>query len=444
MPKRLLFAWLFAQTACTATPTERIVYVNDCPDGHASDTAAAVDQASAADGDVGTADAVATDAPAHDGTGTDVAATSDALAVDSSTPDAATIQTDGVDGAAAEVEPGTDATLPVAGWPKRVFAPYVDSTLYPFQKLTEVAAKTGQRWFTLGFVVAKDAKSCMASWGTYYTLKAGPDAWLDGKQAYLYEDIATLRSTWKGDVVVSFGGAANTPLEEACTTASELTAQLQSVVDTMQVTVIDFDIEGIWLTKTQPDGSGARRAKALQQLQQNAKAAGKPLKIGLTLPVLPSGLTADGLATLDQTLQNGVKLSFVNLMAMDYGDSAAPNPKGKMAQYAADAATATHAQLKASLAKAGYGPTDAEVWAMLGLTPMIGMNDVKTEVFTVADAATLLAWAKGKGLGWLAMWSVNRDHPCPAAKEVELKCSSVADQTADWQFTSAFQGFSGD
>lgn len=453
---RQLLPWTLLLAACGGT-TERIVYVNDCPDGHAADAVLASDQAateasvpdSATAGtdakatEITAADAPGADAAGGDAAGGDAAADSpppkDAAPAPDSAPDSGPDSSPTTD-----VGPPNDTAPPAAGWPKRTFAPYTDSTLYPFQKLTEVAAKTGQRWFTLAFVVAKEAALCKASWGTYYTIEAGPDAWLDGKQAYLYDDLAALRTTYKGDVVVSFGGASNTPLEEACGSVNDLAAQMQWVVDMLKVTRIDFDIEGIWLTKTQPGQSGERRAKALLQLQQNAKAAGKELKIGLTLPVLPNGLTPDGVATLEQTLQQGVKVAFVNLMAMDYGDGAAPNPKGKMAQYAADAATATHAQLKAALAKAGYGPSDADVWAMLGLTPMIGLNDVKTETFTVAEASTLLGFANSKGLGWLGMWSVNRDHPCPTATEVQLKCSSVADQTEDWQFTKVWQAFSGD
>ena len=57
-------------------------------------------------------------------------------------------------------------------------------------------------------------------------------------------------------------------------------------------------------------------------------------------------------------------------MAMDYGDSAAPNPAGKMGYYAIQAVTNTRTQaLSAGLTGAKYG-----------VIPMIGINDVMSEV----------------------------------------------------------------
>jgi hypothetical protein len=44
---------------------------------------------------------------------------------------------------------------------------------------------------------------------------------------------------------------------------------------------------------------------------------------------------------------------------------------------------------------------------------MIGVNDVQTEVFTLADAQALENFARAKGLGMLSMWSVGRDNPGP-------------------------------
>ena len=41
----------------------------------------------------------------------------------------------------------------------------------------------------------------------------------------------------------------------------------------------------------------------------------------------------------------------VNIMAMDYGDSAAPNPQGHMGDYAIAAANSLFTQLKACMAR---------------------------------------------------------------------------------------------
>ncbi len=349
-----------------------------------------------------------------------------------------------VDVAAEPVDAGLETDIISANftWPVHVFAPYVDATLYPFQKLTDVAKSTGQRWFTLAFIVDKTGSGCEASWGTYYTLAAGPDAWVGGQQLLMYDDLALLRQLYQGDVAVSFGGASGTPLEVACKDVGSLKTQLAKVVQTLQVQRIDFDIEGIWLTETKPGQSGERRAQAIASLQDDLKKAGTPLQVWLTLPVLPSGLAADGLATLAQTLENGAELGGINVMTMDYGDGAAPAPAGKMGKYAIDAATALQAQLGSAYQKIGKSKSQAELWAMVGATPMVGLNDVATETFHIADASELLVFAQQKGLGLLAMWSVNRDHPCNQAT-VQLNCSSITDQGVDWQFTSTFSALNG-
>ena len=124
-------------------------------------------------------------------------------------------------------------------------------------------------------------------------------------------------------------------------------------------------------------------------------------------------------------------------MAMDYFDPAL-GYAGKMGDYAIQAATATHDQL----AQLYSQRTEAELWGMVGVTPMIGINDDPNEIFTTADAEKLTDFANEKGLGRLAMWSLNRDGPCPApTQSTSNTCSGVSDP--QWAFSSAFEGFGG-
>ena len=53
--------------------------------------------------------------------------------------------------------------------------------------------------------------------------------------------------------------------------------------------------------------------------------------------------------------------------------------------------------------------SDAGAWAMLGGAPMIGQNDVQGEVFTLADAQSLLGFAQQKQIGLLSFWAIQRD-----------------------------------
>src|SRR5439155_12953991 len=115
------------------------------------------------------------------------------------------------------------------------------------------------------------------------------------------------------------------------TDPSALQAAYQKVIDAYHLTQLDFDIEG---GAVADHASIDRRSQALAALQHDAAAAGRSLQVWLTLPVLPTGLTADGLYVVQSALRYGVNLAGVNGMAMDYGDGATPNPQGHMGDYA--------------------------------------------------------------------------------------------------------------
>lgn len=147
---------------------------------------------------------------------------------------------------------------------------------------------------------------------------------------------------------------------------------------------------------------------------------------------MPEGLTQPGVDLIGNAKQNGVKVGQVNIMAMDYGASYS----GDMGGYAIQAATATQAQIKGVL-----GLSDAAAWQAVAVTPMIGVNDVSTEVFKVDDATQLVDFAKSKGIGWLAMWSGTRDKACPGGPKnsADASCSSIDQQPL--AFTKAFGAY---
>ncbi len=237
-------------------------------------------------------------------------------------------------------------------------------------------------------------------------------------------------------MVPSFGGAAGQELAQVITSVPALTNAYQSVINAYQLTRIDFDIEGAAVAD---HASIDRRSQAIAALQANASAQGKTLQVTFTLPVLPSGLTADGLYVLQSALRYGVKITTVNVMTMDYGDNAAPNPSGQMGTYAIDAATSVYAQLKSLY---GTSLSQAQLWAMIGVTPMIGLNDDTSEVFDQAAARQLLAFAQQKGLGEIAMWSLNRDQSAPgggAVNSVADDYSSIVQQP--YEFSEIFETF---
>ena len=343
--------------------------------------------------------------------------------------------TSGGGDAGPDADADSDTDADGGAWPDRVFAPFVDATLYPVPELGGISDETGIAWYALGFIVDETGDSCTPSWGGYYDLAIGPSSWDSDGERFLYDEIADVRAAHGGDVVVSFGGAANTPLAAGCATVEALAGAYEEVIDALDLVRIDFDIEGAWIADA---ASIARRSQAIAQVQGALAASGRSLEVWFTLPVLPSGLTADGLAAVDDALSSGVALAGVNVMAMDYGDSAAPDPAGKMGEYAIEAITAVRDQLETLYTAHGVTLTDAALWAKIGVTPMIGMNDVTSEVFGLEDAAEIVAFADEKGLGMISMWSLNRDHPCPDQGTVSTDCSSAPDQDVDYEFSAAF------
>ncbi|MFE2216494.1 cellulose binding domain-containing protein [Streptomyces canus] len=292
------------------------------------------------------------------------------------------------------------------------FAPYVDTSLYPAFDLLASAASTGVKNYNLAFVT--DGGGCTPKWGGVTDLASDAVA----------QQIGALRAKG-GDVRVSFGGASGSELATTCSSSDALAAAYGKAVDAYDLTKVDFDVEGGALPNT---AANTRRAQAIAKLQSQHPG----LDVSYTLPVMPEGLTQDGVDLLANAKSNGVKIDTVNIMAMDYG----PSYSGDMGTYAEQAATATQAQVKGVL-----GLSDGAAWNAVAVTPMIGVNDVASEIFKVEDASQLVTFAKAKGLGELSMWSATRDKQCPggAKPSADATCSSIVQDA--FAFSKAFAAY---
>jgi Cellulose binding domain/Glycosyl hydrolases family 18 len=312
--------------------------------------------------------------------------------------------------------PTATPTAPTGGGSSSTggFAPYVDTSLYPAYDLTGAMKANGVKQFNLAFVVS--GGGCTPKWGGVSDL--GGDA--------VAAQIGAVRAAG-GDVRVSFGGANGTELAAACSSAADLAAAYGKVVDQYKLTKVDFDVEGAALPDT---ASNTRRAQAIAQLQRGHSG----LEVSYTLPAMPTGLTQDGINLLSDARSNGVDVHAVNIMAMDYGASFT----GDMGLYAIDGATATQAQVKSVL-----GLSDDAAWQKIAVTPMIGVNDVSSETFTVADATELVTFARSKGLAWLSMWSATRDKQCAGGAQswADAACSSIVQSPG--AFSRAFAAYGG-
>ena len=309
--------------------------------------------------------------------------------------------------------------------------PYVDVTLTPTYEFQNPQSNPA-RDIALAFVVADPTDPCTPTWGGAYTLdKASEDLELDRR-------ITQLRAAG-GDVMVSFGGQANAELAFACADPTSLAAAYRTVIERYDVRSIDLDIENADLADTPSIG---RRAEAIATVQKERATAGKKLAVWITLPVATTGLTPDGAALVKATIAGGVDVTGVNAMTMNFGS--AEHPTKDMLAATKSALEASARQVAEIYGSQGVTLDETQRWAHLGATPMIGQNDVKGEVFTLADASGLAAFATTKGLGRVGFWSLNRDSSCSTSftdvMVLSNTCSSV--QQDALQFANVFTSLS--
>lgn len=261
----------------------------------------------------------------------------------------------------------------------------------------------GVKFYNLGFIVSRSYTECQPSWGTYYLPNDAP----------INSQIKMLRELG-GDVCVSFGGAAGEPFHILAPDVETIFKQYQIFCDAYGLTRIDFDLEGYWIVQNYSE-QNMNNSRALKMLQDHYKSKGEEISISFTLPILPSGLTVDGLRIVEQAITEGLEIACVNAMTMDYGDSAAPNPSGQMGQYGIMAISSLKDNLYSLY---GGTRTENQIWNMIGTTSMIEVNDVVTEIFAQSDANQTLEFAQSKNINMISMWSANRDIEGTAATQI--------------------------
>lgn len=222
--------------------------------------------------------------------------------------------------------------------------------------------------------------------------------------------------------VISTGGAAGA---FTCASPSAFVSFVQYYL-TPQLVGIDFDIEA------------GQTATDIANLVAGAKAAAAQypsLRFSFTLATLGANTTASNLnsqgdAVMKAIASAGLTNAIINLMVMDYG-AAGPytcvvNATTKKCDMAASAAAA--ADSLAAYYKIPY--------SRIELTPMIGGNDVVENVFTLADATTMSAYVRAKGLTGVHYWSWDRDVDC-APGYASSTCNSYG-QAGTLGFMKAF------
>ena len=315
--------------------------------------------------------------------------------------------------------PSATATPPVTGTPgKTLVAPYVDMGLWPTANLINMSAATGVKAFTAAFVVQEAGTACSPAWGGYPAYAVG------GADDFV--DVIGGFQRQGGRVIASFGGASGSELANNCTSESSLLAAYKKVIDRYSMDRIDFDIEGADVANA---GSNQRRAKVVAQLQKDYAAKGKNIEVSLTVPVMPDGLDNNGLRTVKEFAAAGVNLASVNVMAMDYGSQYTD-----MGTHAITAAQGTASQLKTIPTYSNL--SNSALLALVGLTPMIGQNDVASEILTIADSTKVAKFVKDNGVGLLGWWEMTRDTPCTSSSQGLYLCTKINEP--QWAFAKAF------
>ena len=188
----------------------------------------------------------------------------------------------------------------------------------------------------------------------------------------------------------------------------------------------DIEISAAPTAAVADKASVDRRSKALALVQKQNPG----LKVSLTLPVLPTGLTDDGLNVVKSAKAAGVGLDVVNIMAMDFGTA-----ESDMGARVIQAAQSTEKQLRTVFT----GLSDAQAFKMLGITPMLGVNDTQTEVFSLANARAVVNFANAQHVGYLGYWEQSRD--ANACNGALFQCTNVPQKAFD--FAKVFAGFRG-
>jgi chitinase len=306
--------------------------------------------------------------------------------------------------------------------PAHVFAPYFEA--YNGDSLSGLSSQSGDRFLTLAFVQTPSAGSC--------TVYFNGDTSMPIAAGTFGSDITAIRAAG-GDVIPSFGGYAadngGTEIADSCTNVDSIAAQFEKVITTYDVTRLDLDIEDNSLNNT---AGIDRRNKAIKKVEDWAAANGRLVEFSYTLPTTTSGLADNGLAVLRNAVSNGARIDIVNMMTFDYYDNASHN----MATDTQTSANGLVNQLKALYPS----KTTAQLWQMVGIIEMIGVDDFgPAETFTIANAQTVTNWAKTQGIRSLSFWALQRDNGgCPGGAASDT-CSGVSQST--WQFSKIMQSF---
>ncbi len=315
-----------------------------------------------------------------------------------------------------------------ASLPAHLFTPYFQA--YTDASPAQQSKASGAKFLTMAFLQTAQTGSCDILWNGDPTKPVA--------SSVFGADIAKIRARG-GDVIPSFGGFSAddtaTEIADSCTSVNKIAAAYEKVITTYNVTRLDLDVEDNSLTNT---AGIDRRNKAIHQVEQWAQHAGRTVQFVYTIPTGPDGLESTGVDVLANAVANAARIDIVNIMTFDYYDDQAH-------EMAADTKTAA-ASLVATLHTLYPHRSTGQLWQMVGITEMNGIDDYGSggetgplEIFTLADAKNITAWAASKNIAELSFWALGRDNgACPGVPGSD-DCSGISQSM--WQFTHIMTPF---
>ncbi|MBG6070664.1 MULTISPECIES: hypothetical protein [unclassified Polaromonas] len=235
-----------------------------------------------------------------------------------------------------------------------------------------------------------------------------------------------------GRLLISFGGSNGVYAEVACRDDDQLFSLMENLMRDSNNRRFDFDIEGPQLKDV---GATARRARVLARLQ----AKYPDLYISFSLPGWLLGFNPDSINLLNTTVAAGVRIDMVNVMAQSFGVS---NLRTMVpSNSVGEASLMTFRAAANQMTSIFRNKTQSQLYAMMGITPMIGKNDDGSS-FTLDDAQMVANFAKQNGVGMISYWSFQRDRAQAYNGSTNLSSFSGVAQS-DFQFYNIFKSSGG-
>ncbi len=346
------------------------------------------------------------------------------------------------------------------------FQPYLDGGLTSNNNISDIQKFISDfNSVTLAFIQqATDVKDKL-----FLTMAAIPAQNIEWTDNLLAQNVyKPLVKTQKlKEMVIAFGGAAASKSTNPWSVALQITNNVETKASEMLKTTfldyakhitdlaqgskndypkyLDFDLEGQSLVTDLADIQFLIRTLTAMKKADNELSI---FESSFTLPVLPTGLTKEGLDVLNSIIEIWSNanldlntLPIINIMTMDYGEYYY-DPNKSNFDLLQEAVDNTKNQLKTAIVNSYHqNVNDDDLYSKLGCTPMIGINDQQAFIFTLEDAKQTYNWANEKNLGVIRIWSFNDDAPLDiyGSKDKTLFCHGLA-YLNEYDFVKAFSG----